>query len=699
MKKLVIAEKPSFARNIMAALTTEGECFVSAGEYFESKQYIVTSAYGHIFELYSFEDYETGKDMWKIENLPFFPEEYRFRLTADPKTKAPDSGAQSRFNAIRKLLKRTDVDEVIHCGDADREGQLIIDLILEQARNTKPVTRPLIKDMTEETIVAAFKNRDNNENYQNVHDEGLVRTLVDYDYGINLSRYANVKTGARPALNIGRVIGAMVTAIYERDMAIKSFIPVPYYKARAVIEAEGAELELLLKDSFTKDEKDEAEKLAKRLSNATAKVIKAQNKEKIVRPPKLFSQSGLQNRMSKLYKFTPKQTLAAAQSLYEKGYTTYPRTNTEYLTENEREEINRIIQAHNVSGTLKYREDKKIFDSSKVDGHTAIVPTKKIPDLKALTEDEQKTYKAIQNRFYAVFWAEECIDSETKLLIQIEDYSFSITGTTQLSAGWRTIEHTERKDKLLPPLKEGDTFQAEFKVIEKETQPPKHYTVETFNNFLKNPFRTEKTTEDEAYQAMLSGIEIGTEATRAGMLAKAEEKNYISLKKGTYYIEERGIYLAEVMKTLGINMTKERTTEMAKLTASVASGNRSIKEVLNQVHEEITEIIRADAPIERQESGKEIIGKCPKCGADVVDINHAKLKAYKCAGECDFILWKTVFGGTLSQKNARTLLEGKKTGPVMLKSKAGKPYLGRFKLNPSNFKLDMEFVNSPKNRR
>ena len=691
MKKLVIAEKPSFARNIESALFLNGEQFKNAGEYDESENYIVTSAFGHIFHLMEIDKYpeNAGKNCWEAANLPFFPAErsdgYIFKIKED-------AGVKKRFMAIKKLVNSDEIGEVIHCGDADREGQLIVDLILKEAGNTKPVTRPVIKDMTEKTILEAFDNRQPNEMYNNVHDEGLARTLIDYDYGINLSRYANAKTKTSPALNVGRVIGAIVNAVCARDLEIREFVPTKYYEVIGTAAFEDGTLELNAKEQFKNT--DEAAVLAKELSAAEIKVVDITGKEKTIPAPKLFSQSSLQNYMSK-YKYSPKKTLEIAQSLYEKGYTTYPRTNSEYLTENEKETVRDVIKAHDPEN-LEFKDNKRIFDETKVSGHTAIIPTTRKPRSEQLSEEEKNVYEAVLRRFMCAFWQELCREMQTELSLEADGKEFKIRGNTEISPGWRTIEKVEKKDKNLPSLKTGQTFKADFKPVEKETTPPKHYTVETLNNYLKNPFRKEKTTEDEEYKAILAGLEIGTEATRAGIIDKAIKKDYISLKDNVYMITHRGEYLVEVMNSLGIDMSKERTTLMSKMTRDIANGKININDALAAVHEEIREIIKSDNAVSAGQApaSPDTVGKCPKCGADVIDIDNPKLQAYKCSGsDCDYILWKNIMGGKLSRGNASKLLKGDQTGAMNLVNKAGKPYAAKIRLKNDFKSFELEFVN------
>lgn len=380
MKKLAIAEKPSLARSIVSALSYVGECFSQKDHgdekkaYYESENFVVTSVFGHILELKLFEDYpeNKGKDMWQVNSLPFFPTHYEYKVKED---------AEDRYITIRDLLERDDIDEVIHCGDPDREGQALVDIVLQRLCCNKKVTRPLLKTLTDEAIVKAFKNRESNDEFVNWRKEGLLRSYIDYDYGFNLSRYATQKTRANPALNVGRVIGAIVTEVYDREMAIRNFTPVDFYKAAFESDA----LKLISKKKFSMEEKDEAEDYVSSLNNQTVLVssVKKKRVEKVA--PKLFSQTALQAVMNKRYGKHPDETLKLSQSLYEKGITSYPRTNTEYLTTGDKEKVKDVRAALDDSA-LTFKDKKRIFDDSKIEGHSAIIPTGKTPH--DLTVDE-----------------------------------------------------------------------------------------------------------------------------------------------------------------------------------------------------------------------------------------------------------------------------------------------------------------------
>ena len=669
-KKLIIAEKPSLGRAIMASLP---EKFDKQDEFYSSEHYYVVPLHGHILELKDFEDYKVneGKRMWNVQNLPFFPDQYEYRIS---------KGNQKIYNCIRKLLKEPAVTEVIHCGDADREGQIIVDLVLEKIGNTKPVTRPFIKSTTKAGLQKAFAERRPNEEYININAEGKTREYVDFDFGKNLSRFASRQAGVKNGLNVGRVIGAIVTAIYDRDKEIENFVPREFFK----VESDG-EIKLTSKREFdvapagaadkarakaASEARAEAQAYADKLNEADAVVTDVRKTKQTKKAPKLFSQTDLQGAANKRHGFSPKRTLKAAQSLYEKGLITYPRTNTNFMAQGDRAMVGAILN--------KMGDDfemKPVFDDSKVDGHSAITPTGEAGSsekYKSLGADEQKIYMMVLNRFKAVFCKEPCTVLKTTMTIDAKDpqngeliEEFKVSGEVPMTQGWKKYERVSEQVTQLPDLAVGDHVDHDFQPVASQTKPPAHYTVTTLGKWMQNPFR--KSEEDEIdYAKMLSGMEIGTEATRAAIIDKAIAKDYIDLTKNTYTIQPNGRFLVETCRALGIDMSSVRTAEMGRDTKAVSRGEKTCGEVLGEVREEIARIIGSGAEIEKV---RESSYKCPRCGQPL----RESFQKLECA--CGYGLWKTVAKKTLDDKTIQTLLEGKKT-PLLrgFRSKAGKAF-------------------------
>ena len=689
--KLIIAEKPSLARNICAGI---GKMDKKDG-YFINQDYIVSWAFGHLFSLVDVESY-TGAERgsgWTLDNLPCFPENFKFELRRGEDKKV-DYGVEKQFKILRELCNRPDVDAIVNAGDADREGEIIVRLCIDNALQTeKAKMRLWLPDQTPETVRAALADMKYESEYDNLASEGYARTYIDWLYGVNLTRYATIRTGK--LLRVGRVIVPIVRAIYERDMEIKNFKPEIYYVLRSAEKTNGETVELVGKQKFAKDDKIKAEELAALYNSAGAVVTAAQSKKETVHPGKLYSLSTLQNTLGKKYKMSMSESLKIIQKLYEEGYLTYPRTNSEYLATAEKDKMRAILSNVSKLGyPVRFKDSKYVFDDSKIESHSALTPTYKIPAQEKLSEKEKQVYSTVFRRFVAVFCSEECLAEKSEIKIKVGDYEeFSLKGTVMLEPGWTKYDDYSVKDKILPKLAVGDSVNIAFAPAERETTPPRHYTIETLNNYLKNPFKDDKAKAKELeesgevddaddYRAIFEGLELGTEATRTGIIDNAKKSGYINLKKDVYTILEGGEYLVESLERLSIGMDKYKTSEMGKALKRVFRGEITVKDSVALAEREIAEIFKrgGSAPVPTNtDTGSygEIVGKCPVCGKNVV---RGKT-SYGCMGYndgCTFRVGINICKKSIPIMEVRRLLaEGKTTKMSGFISKNGKRFEGR----------------------
>jgi len=384
-------------------------------------------------------------------------------------------------------------------------------------------------------------------------------------------------------------------------------------------------------------------------------------------------------------------SLRIVQKLYEEGFLTYPRTNSEYLATAEKDKIKKIVNIVKGKGyPVEFKDKKTIFDDSKIESHSALTPTYKFPDVNQLSEEEKTVYSAVLRRFVAVFCSEECVVSKTEITVSVgecEDYF--LKGLMILEPGWTKYDDSGKNNKILPNLEKGDRVNIDFKPKEKETSPPKHYTIETLNNYLKNPFREEKaeaSEQDDAedYRAIFEGLELGTEATRTGIIDNAVKSKYIELKKDVYKILPDGEYLIEQLINMGISMDKYKTSELGQSLKKVYRGEITVNESVGQAVSEIRSVF--GAPENSPQSDKyfgfagDEVGACPLCGNTVVRGKYG----YQCRGYkegCKFSIPGILCKRVITPANAKKLLSDGKTDKIDgFISKTGKPFSARLEM-------------------
>lgn len=692
---LIIAEKPSLARNICAGI---GEMKKRNG-YFEGCGYLVSWAFGHLFGLCDIETYNPlpeGQKYWSMDNIPCFPSEFKYELRRDQNGRN-DDGVLRQYKILEELCNRPDVDKIVNAGDADREGEIIVRTCVNKAlRTKKELLRLWLPDQTPETVASALRDMKSEDEYDRLANEGYARTFIDWLYGVNLTRYATLKSGK--LLRVGRVIVPIVLAIYERDMAIRNFVPDVYYALVSKAKTNGELIELQSKNKFDKTEFVKAKSLCDKYNATGAVVTEVKRKKDTLFPGKLYSLSKLQNVLGKKYKMSMAESLEIVQKLYEEGYLTYPRTNSEYLATAEKDKIRRIIEnCKKIGYPLTFKDKKTIFDDSKIESHSALTPTYKIPDKNRLTEKEMQVYSTVFRRFVAVFCAEDCVVDKTEIKISIPDLEeFTLKGTVIREKGWTKYDDYTTKDKVLPQLNKGDSVNIAFEPVEKETTPPRHYTIETLNNYLKNPFKAEKAQQQEAdpekvddteeYKAIFEGLELGTEATRTGIIDNARKSGYIKLNKDVYTILPDGEYLIESLKAMQISMDKYKTAELGKSLKRVFRGECTVNDSVELAKAEISEVFdKKDTEFSNDTDigfFMENVGKCPLCGGNVRRTNFGYgCSSYKENG-CKFAVSMRICGRVIPLSAVRQLLESGKTDKLngFISKKSGKSFDASLKL-------------------
>ena len=468
-------------------------------------------------------------------------------------------------------------------------------------------------------------------------------------------------------------------------MEIENFVPELYYGITSKEKTNGEEIELNSKTTFKESEKDKANEFCNKYNAEKAIVSAADTKRKEVSPGKLYSLSKLEGVLGERFKMSINETLDTVQSLYESGYVTYPRTNSEYMTVAEKSKAEAIINKLSSAGfNVKFRDTKTVFDDSKVEAHSALTPTTKLPDINKLTEKEKNAYETIRNRFVAVFCAEPCIVDRTTIKIDVGEYeTFTLEGDVMVQKGWTEFDKYEKKDKTLPALSIGDIVNINFKPVEKKTTPPKHYTTKTLNAYLINPFRDElkdADNDDEEYKAILNGVELGTEASRPPIINNAIQSKYIQFKNDTYYILPDGKFYVETLEKLQIDMSKNKSVELSMVLKDVYKGKKTIEDSIQITKNEIERILSHKNDITIDAMTSKTLGTCPSCGKNLI----MQSWGLGCSGYkdgCKFSINGTVAGKKLTESQIKSLIEKGQTGIIKgFKSKSGKKFDAKLKL-------------------
>lgn len=685
--QLIIAEKPSLGRNIIAALKLKGEKFTRGDGYEKSDNYIVTWCFGHLLALQDMDDYlgyaPDETHYWTMDDLPFFPEGGHFKFVLKPEIDKkthrskghPDPGVKKQFETIGALLKQS--DSVVNAGDADREGQVIVDLVLMQHRCSIPAYRLWVNDQTPESISKALDVMKPDSQYRNVLEEGLTRTCMDWLYGINLTRLATLKT--RTLLRVGRVIVPVVQEIVARDRAIASFVPKDYLKCVSSHEYNGVKLDLTSKNEFEMSDAAKARALCDKYNAAGGTVTSVKKERKTIAPPKLFSMSKLQAFLEDT--MTPQQVLNAAQELYQSGLISYPRTEADYLFPSDVSLVKGILTGY---PDCAFRNSTAIFKKPKDDtSHYALIPTGKRPG--SLPADQQAVYAAINNRFRAVFFKDPMTADRTTMTIETDGESFTVKGDIIVAPGWSQVEKSKRKDRVLPNFTEGEHIELAFAEKKATTTPPKHYTPSELLSFMKNPFRKEEETD----------VQLGTEATRAGIIENAVRSEYIEQKGKNYYAMKKGMFLVDSLDRMKFGIDKRQSLDFAEILLKVRSGEETRGDALKSTEQTIRKIFTDSASstvgtYERKE--EKTLGKCPLCGKGQIVARRTKdgRNFYTCTAHskddpssCSFFMdakfkrFNDVID--ITPPKMAKLLAGK-TIPCRLTSKKGTTYEANVKL-------------------
>lgn len=660
--ELVITEKPSVAQSIAQVIGADQRC----DGYLKGGGYIVSWCIGHLVELATPESYDEAYKHWEYDSLPILPTDWKYVIKKDTK---------AQFKVLKKLMDDREITAVVCATDAGREGELIFRLVYGQAGCTKPIKRLWISSMEESAIRDGFDHLKPGADYDNLYHSALCRQQADWLVGLNGTRLFTVLYRSK-VLKVGRVQTPTLAMLVEREAAIQRFKKTPFY----VVHLIGGGVDVV---SEKYPEKAMAEELAAKCAGKEVRVVKVICEDKQVAAPKLYDLTTLQRDANRIFSFTAKQTLEYTQSLYEKKLCTYPRTDSQYLSD-DMEETARAVLA--LTGcVLPYKTEqtgdadiRRIMDSKKVTDHHAIIPTveiRKIDDV-SISDGERKILMLLSNRLLCATGKTHAYRS-VKAEITCAENKFTATGTTITTEGWKQHERSfrahfkvkedkdEAPEKALPAITEDMALSGcEAKVTEGFSKPPKHFTEESLLSAMERAGA-----EDMGDDVERKGL--GTPATRADIIEKLVKDGFVKREKKQMIPTEDGMKLITVLPD--VVKSPKLTADWENTLTLVAKGDYPAEKFMEGIREMVTNLVKTYHEVGEENKNmfgsENAIGKCPKCGGDII---KGKFGPY-CSEKCGISIGRA-FGKELSEEQVKDLLEGKKILVTGLKSKKGGTY-------------------------
>lgn len=675
--RLVVCEKPSVARSIAAVLGAgkRGDGFLSGGGY------LVSWCFGHLAELSDADAYGEKYGKWRREDLPILPDSWQYTVARDK---------QKQMNTLRALMHREDVCEVINACDAGREGELIFRTAYNLNNCRKRVKRLWISSMEDAALLDGFDNLRDGAEYDNLYASALCRSKADWLVGINATRLFSVMY--HRTLNVGRVVSPTLALLVQREAEISAFQPETFYTVNLAFDTFAAVGERY-------EDRAEAEAQAKKCNNDTATVTNVERKEKAEKAPALYDLTALQRDANRLLGYTAQQTLDYLQSLYEKKLCTYPRTDSRYLTDDMESGVNALaLCCAGICGTEPPAAvySGQVCSSKRVSDHHAVVPTMAAgeTDLDALPAGERELLRLVSRQVLMAVSA-PFVYLETEARLDCCGNAFAAKGKTVVQPGWRAYADAELTDKPIPELSEEQMLSvSSCEVKEGKTTPPKHFTEDTLLSAMETAGK-----EDMPEDAERKGL--GTPATRAAVIEKLVSTGFAERRKAKKSVRlvptEAGVSLITVLPEQ--LQSPLLTAEWEHRLKEIECGELDADEFLAGICDMVAALVRDTAPVDGSEvlfpSGRPVVGKCPRCGAEVTESKNG----YFCERRsCKFGLWRdnrflAAKKISLTKKMASSLLtQGRAYASGVYSEKTGKTYDAFIVLEDdgarSSYKLD-----------
>lgn len=706
----ILAEKPDVGNKIAAALD---KIYLSGGKTVEFSslkanekavkaqqnkdgylkiQYkghdcYVTWGYGHLCSLKQAADYVPSYKNWRAMPLPYIPNEYEIMLRTSNNS-SWDSKVAKQFEIVKDLFQKSDL--IINATDFDREGEVIFAYIYELSGVNKPVKRACFTSQTKEGIIEGFtKNIKFGEEMKNTEYAGRMRGIADWVVGANLTVAMTLKNPGAGVMSIGRVQTPTLAMLVDREIAVTQFKKSPYWAIEAEFANKNGET-FKAKHHIEKIlEKEKAEELFAKINGNDGTVTDVKKKKVKKEPPLLYSLSALQMDANSKFGFTLDKTLEIVQKLYDDGFTTYPRTNSQYLTEDMEPTVNNVlnklstvsIYQNLINGRPRTFDKKHYFDNKKVESHFAIIPTGNIP--KGLPDEHKKVYDLICRSVIKMLYGPATLE-QTKVTIDVNGEEFKANGSIIADAGWMIVGDAS-KTEILPDLTVGEVLKGDYKLCDKMTEPPKRYTDKTI---LAAMLSAGKDLDDAELKKLMSDPKtggIGTEATRAAIIQTLIQREYIVREKKTLRATEKGI---DLIKKLPLEQIKsaELTAKWERRLADIARGTEDASAFRRDFETTVANwvrVINSKVALTQCNYGATLEGvKCPLCGKAV---NVVEEKGYICSASkdgCKFILSSTVAGKKLTENQITKLLKDGETALIKgFTGKTGKKFDSKLKLD------------------
>jgi len=691
-----IAEKPSVAGEIAQIVGAKSR----RDGYYEGNNYQVTWTFGHLCTLKEPHEYLAEWKRWSLGWLPMIPSRFGIKLIND-------DGIQKQFKTIETLVQAA--DEVVNCGDAGQEGELIQRWVLHKAGTKCPVKRLWISSLTEEAIREGFEKLRSADDFKNLYAAGSSRAIGDWLLGINATRLYTLKYGQQgQVLSIGRVQTPTLALIVDRQKAIDNFVPEPFWelktKYREVVFS-------ATKGRFTK--KEEGEAYLETIKTNEFEVKDFSKKKGKEAPPRLFDLTSLQVECNKKFGFSAEETLKTIQSLYEKKLTTYPRVDTTFLSDDIYPKVPGILKGmkdhQHLTDVLlkaKLKKSKKVFDDKKVTDHHAIIPTG--VHANNMNRDEKLVYELVARRFIAAFYPDATI-SNTQVIGNVNGVEFKATGKQLLEPGWRLVfmdgkDKEKKADDIMPDFTVGERGPHEPLLIEKETQPPKPYTEATLLRAMET---AGKQVDDDELRDAMKENGIGRPSTRAAIIETITRRKYITKVRKNLHPTVTGIQLIDTIKN-ELLKSAELTGIWEKKLREIEKGEYDAGEFMNELKQMVSDIVfhvkhdRSDKKIEivteeekaakktktpKKAEKQELI--CPRCKEGEMLKGNSAWGCSRYKDGCKTLIPFEFMGKKLSDKQIEQLLLKGKTAKIKGFKEEGVSVDGCVRLN-DDYKLILE---------